>query len=87
MKVERQSCPEPASEGSYVNHVFEIGSSGLFGEETPGPWMSEKLALLKYRLIFAKYRLVGNYGVFPNLHEKINCPAVHPGWYDTHAKR
>jgi FkbM family methyltransferase len=32
--------PCPAKEGRYAEHCFEWGSSGLFGEEIEGPWLS-----------------------------------------------
>lgn len=90
--VPNQICPRPALEGTYVNHSFSKGDSGLFGEESPGQWLPESRALLSYKLIFFKYWLYGNNGVFPNLHIKTRqwpklSKFVHPGWYDTHAKR
>lgn len=30
--------PDPPREGQFVDHSFELGSSGPFGEETAGPW-------------------------------------------------
>jgi FkbM family methyltransferase len=92
IEVPEQVCPTPAREGLQTAHSFPFGASGLFGEEAPGTWMSAWRALLLYRKIFLKYQLVGNYGVLPNLHKRIqNKPRlkrfVHPGWYDTHAKR
>jgi FkbM family methyltransferase len=33
------SAPSPALEGDYVRVSFDKHSSGLFGEETPGPWL------------------------------------------------
>jgi FkbM family methyltransferase len=87
-----QICPNPPREGEYVSHHFRFGSSGLFGEEAPGRWKSRGMALLHYRWIFAKYRAVGNYGIFPNLHRRFPAghrlkKLLHPGWYDTHASR
>ena len=35
--VARQRPPTPPKEGRYASHQFELGSSGLFGEELPGP--------------------------------------------------
>ncbi|MDB5592146.1 FkbM family methyltransferase [Enterovirga sp.] len=31
--------PQPAREGLDVDHTFPYGSSGPFGEDTPGPWV------------------------------------------------
>ena len=33
-------CPRPALEGRFVDYQFKAGSSGPFGEEAPGPWLS-----------------------------------------------
>ena len=30
--------PDPAKEGNYVNHTFQLGSSGPFGAELPFAW-------------------------------------------------
>lgn len=30
--------PNPAREGRFAEHSFELGSSGLFGDEIPTPW-------------------------------------------------
>lgn len=38
--VPRQRLPFPAKEGRWRPHRFEFGSSGAFGEEAPGPWLS-----------------------------------------------
>ena len=34
--------PDPPLEGLHADHAFELHSSGLFGEESPGPWVSFK---------------------------------------------
>ena len=39
-KVQQSVCPCPALEGKFVKHCFRAGSSGPFGEETPGEWKS-----------------------------------------------
>jgi hypothetical protein len=38
LNITEQRCPDPAREGIFVDHRFEGGSSGLFGEEVPGEW-------------------------------------------------
>jgi FkbM family methyltransferase len=89
--VYRQQAPSPPSEGIYAQHRFEHGSSGLFGEETPGRWMSRSEVLAKYFLIFIRYKLFGDntFGfkaisaaskIFPQFMR------LTPSWYDTHAK-
>lgn len=34
------TLPAPAREGLTIDHIFPYGSSGPFGEETPGPWLT-----------------------------------------------
>jgi len=38
--VQGFSCPDPAREGRSIPYRFEAGSSGPFGEDTPGAWKS-----------------------------------------------
>jgi FkbM family methyltransferase len=90
--VDNQSCLSPPMEGCFAEHCFKFGSSGLFGLETPGRWLTRTEALLQYRWIFVKYAAVGNNGVIPNLHRRIKPwrtlkRLLHPGWYDTHAMK
>jgi FkbM family methyltransferase len=47
------SCPNPPREGRFVDTSFKGNSSGPFGEETPGEWMSFDAVLEKY---FAEIR-------------------------------
>jgi hypothetical protein len=51
-EVKAQSLPKPANEGRYVEHQFAEGSSGPFGKELPGAWLSKAEALSLYRKIF-----------------------------------
>lgn len=63
--------PSPPLEGSYVNHAFQAGSSGPFGEETGGQWsnLEELLSdFVKYRKFEQKDRRTGQ------------------SWIDVHAK-
>lgn len=69
-KVTEQECPQPAREGQYVEYTFPYGSSGLFGEETPGEWVD-------YPTICKQ---VNDYWSIPN-----RDALVH-GWFDVHAK-
>ncbi len=91
-KVPNQKSQQPPIEGRFVNHEFKFGSSGSFAEETPGWWLTQAFALFKYRWVFFIYMLVGNDGIFPNIHRKYPKNSklkkyLHPKWYDTHAKR
>jgi FkbM family methyltransferase len=86
-QIGRQKPPNPAAEGRYVAYSFKRGSSGLFGEETPGRWLTARQAIRRYRLIFLKYRLIGDFGILRILWKlpgfgRILSPAPH---YDTHA--
>lgn len=59
-----QRCPHPPLEGRYCNHAFELGSSGLFGDELPGRWLDMFEALEIYKSIFRGYALNGDNGFF-----------------------
>ena len=86
--VNHQFCPFPAREGRYVDHHFEIGASGLFGEEAPGKWMNELEAIKIYRSIFFRYKLFGDDGLVrrSELAQRYLRRLVESvGWYDTHA--
>jgi hypothetical protein len=41
-----QKPPRGASEGIYIDHHFEFGSSELFGKELPGPWLTYNGAIV-----------------------------------------
>jgi FkbM family methyltransferase len=62
--VNLQACPRPAREGNDCDHIFEDGSSGLFGDELPGAWLALPEAVEAYRQIFRGYALNGNNGMF-----------------------
>jgi len=81
-----QVCPVPAREGRYVDHQFENGASGLFGEEAPGEWMDETEAVRICRSIFLRYKLFGDDG-FALAKRVLRRLRLEPtvGWYDTHA--
>jgi len=86
-QIDRQKPLNPAAEGHHVEHRFEPGSSGLFGKELPGKWLTARQAIRRYRFIFLKYRLFGDFGILRILlrvpgFRKILKPAP---WYDTHA--
>ena len=89
--VPKQRCPNPPAEGKYVDHHFEKNSSGLFGDELPGKWMSEREALKSYRYKFLRYRLVGDESFLwrskyrQRLYNRYVSRLLRVGWYDTHA--
>lgn len=91
--VPKQRCPYPSREGTYSDRSFERGSSGLFGEEAPGRWMSRRWALAMYRFIYLRYFLYGDTGLLRR-HRMLLLPRLGlrlllgpAGWYDTHARR
>lgn len=61
-RVQEQRLPNPAREGRFVDHVFEQGSSGAFGAELPGEWLSLEQALKVHMRLFKGYRLFGDSG-------------------------
>lgn len=95
-----QSPPNPATEGNYVSHRFEVGSSGLFGSELGSGWKLPDQILSQYRVIQLGYDLLGDMGVmnkwkFPGAWMfralvrrtlRLFTRATVPGWYDTHAR-
>ncbi|WP_016952154.1 FkbM family methyltransferase [Anabaena sp. PCC 7108] len=87
-KVTQQVCPSPAKEGQYIPYQFEYGSSGLFGDETPGTWLSEIEVINLYKRIFINYKIFGVHGIIYSfsigkiLLESLN---IKEPWYDTHA--
>jgi FkbM family methyltransferase len=86
--VEQQCEPQPALEGEFTGHRFPAGSSGLFGQDLPGRWLSRRQALLRYAFIYSQYTLFGDNTTGARLAKRLPY-RVHrhllPGWYDTHA--
>lgn len=81
-------------DGKKINHTFEEGASGVFGEETEGKWKTKEQILKQYRKIFTLYWLFGDFSfmtqtakgkkIITQLERVARRPL--PGWYDTHAK-
>jgi len=69
-EVEKQILPHPALEGHYVEHSFEFGASGTFGEETPGEWLSYEAVLEKITAYWGR----------PDRDANIH------GWFDLHGR-
>ena len=80
-------APNPPLEGKYVDRRFTLTSSGLFGEEAPGEWISADAAIERYRRIFKQYRFRGDNGLLSRgpLGPLVMKAVKSPGWYDTHA--
>lgn len=92
--IASRKVPPESSEGRFVDYRFESGSTGPFGTDLGGDWLTRKQALGRYRAIFAEYALFGD-GARLNksgrgrafiefLARKLRRPV--PGWYDTHAR-
>jgi FkbM family methyltransferase len=91
--VQKQRAPRPALEGDYVPYRPMPGSSGFFGEEAPGRWLSAKEALDAYLPAYITYALYGDDGLvyrYPEMRQEleryVNCP-TESVWFDTHATR
>lgn len=91
--VPRQIPPNPPAEGKYVAYRFVNGESGLFGEETPGNWLTLDQALASFRrLIWSKwlqvllYRWQRLYLLYNGIIYRLSGRYPNLGWYDFHAK-
>lgn len=86
--VPKQQPPQPPREGSYVARSFELGSSGLFGEETPGEWVGADEAIDAYRRVFLQYALTGDDPFVRSRLLRLGLKALgfRRNWFDTHAK-
>jgi len=87
-RIEEQSEPNPPREGAYADHNPRFGSSGLFGNDLPGRWLTKAQAIRKYAPLFLRYKFFGDNTKgqrliwrFPKKYQRM----VIPDWYDTHA--
>ena len=62
--VSMQKSPTAPKEGKFVDWQFKNGSSGLFGNELPGAWVSALEAIEIYKSIFRGYAINGDLGLF-----------------------
>ena len=86
--VPLQSCPFPAREGKFIEYKFPYGSSGMFGEEAPGEWISDDRVVEQYRKIVSIQRLFGAKGWIRRLplgNKLTSLLQPDVSWYDTHA--
>ena len=81
--VPKQIPPNPAREGAYLEHRFELGATGLFGRELRGAWVTRNQALAEYSRIYLRNKLVGLSKRVPLL-DRFGYQG-HGSWYDTHA--
>jgi FkbM family methyltransferase len=80
--VMHQQPPRPAREGIYADHQFEFDATGLFGEETPGPWLSYGEAITRNAAIQAQSKGLGLWRRMPGLNRLRDSWG---SWYDFHA--
>jgi FkbM family methyltransferase len=87
-RVPRQTPPSPPREGKFADHRFELGASGLFGEEAPGKWLSIEEAIDAYRPILLKYALIGDDPLLRGRWGRgiLYRMGIRANWYDTHAR-
>lgn len=78
----------PAQRCNGLDHRFPEGSSGMFGEEAPGKWVSAAEAIEAYKPIFVRYALVGDDPIFSRPFRSLAWRmGLRADWYDTHARR
>lgn len=82
--VPNKKCLNPAKEGKYVNHTFEMGASGLFGKELQEPWVTYAEAL-EERTQFEKL-IAEIEKTYPNSPSQQRRARARLGWFDVHAK-
>jgi FkbM family methyltransferase len=83
MAVMRQQPPKPAREGIYVDHQFEFDATGLFGEESPGPWLSYGAVVVHNAAIQMQSKGFGLWRRIPGLNRLRK--SSWGSWYDFHA--
>ena len=86
--VQKQIPPHPALEGKFSDHKLEEGSSGLFGEEAPGKWLTAEQTIEAYKPIFLRYAMTGDERFIRNrpIRRLLKELGFRADWYDTHAK-
>jgi FkbM family methyltransferase len=79
--IQSLRCPKPAREGLEVDMTFSDFSSGPFGEETYGPWLT--LAEFKDEYHKCAHRIFEG-----SLHERLGCERemFMNSWFDFHAR-
>ncbi len=86
-RVKDQREPSPPREGSAAGPPLHE-TSGLFGEDLPGPWLTETEAVDAYRRPLINHYLTGSDPLFKNrwLRAGLKRLGFRAGWYDTHAR-
>ncbi len=86
------------AKGRIITYRHKKDSSGPFGEDLKNNWKNFKVVKLQYKLIFLRYKLFGDDGIFAP--RKINnyylrffyrsfltLTFLNANWFDTHAKK
>lgn len=85
-RVHMQIEPETSAEGCHSGHTLQYGSTGLFGSDLPGPWLTKAQALRRYAMIFFQYRHFGDNTRGLDIVRRLPLlRMLVPAWYDTHA--
>jgi FkbM family methyltransferase len=89
--IEGSAVTVRARDGRMITHAFERGSSGPFGEDLPGPWLSERGCRLAYLGFFARYWISGHKSFFrrkgrTGARRKLDSLIGLAGWHDLHAR-
>lgn len=87
------TLPRRAQEGEYVDFRFDGHSSGPFGRETPGRWLTAREALAWAEVLRAKHNLTGYGGKWSDSRSgwaytaaRMKLVGRPNGWYDLHAE-
>jgi FkbM family methyltransferase len=85
--VHKQKEPDPPREGTKAGDPVHH-SSGLFGEDLPGKWLTEEQAVDAYRRPLLNRYLTGGGALIKNRWARaaLKRTGFRAGWYDTHAK-
>lgn len=81
-QIPEQTPPSPAREGTYANHRFSLGSTGLFGRELDG-FVSRNAFVAQYAALFLTNKMLGLCKRLPALRRLV--PTSSGSWYDLHA--
>jgi FkbM family methyltransferase len=83
----RIRLPSPPREGRYFDYRFVRGTSGPFGEETPGEWQGVQGLLDAYARAHRRQRLFKTNKYVRRLYRSLTrvTPLEPAGWYDIHA--
>ena len=88
--VQVMKVPPLSVHGIECDYIFEEHSSGPFGEDLKGPWLSEREAIAEYKSVFVLYDLYDalQTGVLHGSVRDFQKGYGHDagGWYDTHAR-